>query len=193
MTEKGAVVEARNPAGTGFRASSGTRPLDGLPLPNVEDPNALIGSAKDAPAPTGFAAIASHWLPRRNYAGTYDEAWQKNRAPYLPSDFDQRFCHVAPLGFITPQPLQGGEPVVLQGMTPDGVLRFSLPQVRLAVKYELDSSVETPPVMLDTVIIEPDASRFMMVWRAALACDKKVKRIREVNPHLTSVAGASAA
>jgi hypothetical protein len=193
VTEKGPVMEARNPAGTGFRASDGAKPLAGMPLPNVEDPNAPISSWKDAPAPAGFSAVPSHWVPRRNYAGTYDEAWQKSRAPYLPADFDPRFCQVASVGLVTPQPLAGGEEVVLQGMTPNGLLRFWLPVVRLAVAYRLDAAVENPPAVLDTVIIEPDAARLIMVWRAALACDKKVKTVREVNPTLVQSAGVHAA
>ena len=193
VTDKGAVMEPRNPAGAGFRASDGTKPLAGLPLPNVEDPGSLISSWKEAPAPAGFSPVASHWLPRRSYAGTYDDAWQKSRAPYLPADFDPRFCQIAPLGLVTPQALVGGEQVVLHGMTPNGTLRFALPVVRLGVTYRLDSAVETPPVMLDTVVIEPDAARLLMVWRAALPCDKKVKTIREVNPMLLQAAGAHAA
>lgn len=193
ITEKGPVMEARNPAGTGFRVSNGAKPLAGLPLPNVEDPRAPISSWNDAPAPAGLSAVASHWIPRRDYAGTYDEAWQKNRAPYLPTDFDPRFCQMASLGLVTPRPLVGGEEVVLEGMTPNGVLRFWLPIVRVAVAYRLDVGVESPPAVLDTVIIEPDAQRLMMVWRAAFACDKKVKTVREVNPILVESAGAHAA
>lgn len=193
MSEKGPFMEARNPAGTGFRVSDGAKPLAGLPLPNVEDPNAPISSWKDSPAPAGLSAVASHWVPRRNYAGTYDDAWQRSRAPYLPADFDPRFCQVASVGLVTPQPLLGGEEVVLTGMTPTGLLRFWLPVVRVAVAYRLDTGVENPPVMLDTVVIEPDAGRLIMVWRAGLACDKKVKTIREVNPTLVQPAGVVAA
>ena len=35
--------------------------------------------------------MAPHWLPRRAWAGTYDDAWRISRAPYLPADFDARF------------------------------------------------------------------------------------------------------
>ena len=64
VTDKGAVMEPRNPAGAGFRASDGTKPLAGLPLPNVEDPRALISGPGDSPAPAGFAPIAPNWEPR---------------------------------------------------------------------------------------------------------------------------------
>jgi hypothetical protein len=190
VTAKGPTAEPRNPAGTGYRAPDGAKPVAGMPLPNVEDPDLLITSWKDAPVPAGFAAIAPHWLPRRAYAGTYDDAWMKNRAPYLPADFDLRFCQVAATGLTTPGFLLGGELVELNGMTPNGFLRFTLPVVCVSVDYRLDNDSESRLTVLDTVIIEPDAGRFMMVWRAAHACDKKVRRIREVTPHLLTAGEA---
>ena len=68
----------------------------------------------------------------------------------------------------------------LRGFTPSGVLRFALPTLELAASYHFDSGTETAPPVLDTVIIEPDAGRLMMVWRAALPCDKRVLKVREV-------------
>jgi hypothetical protein len=188
VTEKGPAAEPRNPVGAGFRASNGSKPLPGLPLPNIEDPAALISSSKDAPPPMGFGAVASHWLPRRAYAGTYDDAWMKNRAPYLPSDFDLRFGQVAAPGLQAPGFLQGGEVVELHGMTPQGALRFTLPAVRLRVDYRVTPTIEARHPVLDTVIIEPDSSRLVMVWRAGLACDKRVRKIRDVTPTLLTAA-----
>jgi hypothetical protein len=180
QTEKGPTAEWRNPVGAGFRAPNGAKPLSGLPLPNLEDPAAPISSWKDAPAPAGFGPVAAHWLPRRTYAGTYDKTWEQSRAPYLPHDFDPHFCQVAPVGLVTPQHLRGGELVDLRGVNASGTLRFLLPEVRLSATYRLDSQAERRPGTLDTVIIEPDARRIVMVWRAALACDKKALKVKEV-------------
>ena len=191
-TEKGSVAESRNPVGAGFRAANGAKALGGMALPNIEDPGALIASWKDAPAPAAFAAVAEHWLPRRTYAGTYDEAWQQNRSPYLPSDFDPRFCQVAPVGLVTPRHLTGGEIVALHGMTSGGALRFSLPAVNLQVAHRLERGQEIRAGVLDTVIIEPDESRLTMVWRAALSCDKSALKVREVEPKLASTAQVAA-
>ena len=183
-TDRGPTAEPRNPVGTGFRSASGAKPIAGLALPNVEDPSALISSWKDAPPPAGFGAVAPHWMPRRIYAGTYDEAWQTNRAPFLPADFDQRFCHVAPQGLATSSHLQGGEVVDLRGLTPSGTLRFPLPVVQVQAAYRIHQHTTARPAALDTVIIEPDAGRLVMVWRAALPCDKKALKVREVEVRL---------
>jgi hypothetical protein len=172
--------EARNPVGAGFRAPDGEKPLDGLPLPNLEDPHDPILAWKDAPAPAAFAPVAPHWLPRRSFAGTYDEAWQSGRAPYLPADFDARFFQLAPDGLVAPGWFTGGETVDVVGATPAGRLTFRLPSVPVEVEYTLDNRREAPPVHLDTVLIEPDASRVVLVWRTVLACDKKLLKVREI-------------
>ena len=165
--------EARNPVGAGFHAPGGAGPQVGMPLPNLEDPG-------DATAPACFAPICAHWMPRRRWAGTYDEAWQTRRAPYLPTDFDPRFFQLAPPDQIAPGYLQGGEPVELHGVSPHGPVRFVLPRVHVEVGFVLDGAEQPRPVVLDTVTIDADAARLLLVWRAALACDKKALRVSAV-------------
>lgn len=179
-TPAGLRSYAQNPVGMGFRSADGTKPLGGLPLPNVEDPRALIQSWKDAPLPAGFAPLAPHWEPRRSYAGTYDSAWETERAPYLPRDFDARFFQLAPSGMCVPQGLHGGELVEAQGVTPDGVLRFVLPAARIDLSFRLERGGADRQASLDMVLVEPDAHRLTMVWRAALRCDKAMLKVREV-------------
>lgn len=180
VTDKGPTAEPRNPVGLGFHAKGGNKILSGLPLPNIEDPAALIASSSDAPAPAGFSAVPPQWMPRRSYAGTYDEAWQNNRAPYLPLDFDPRFCQVAPVGLVATPYLVGGEPVLLTGVSPHGAVRFTLPQLRVSMSHWLNTGTEQRPGVLDTVLIEPDAQRCVMVWRSILSCDKKTLKVREI-------------
>ena len=180
VTERGPAAEPRNPVGTGFRARDGAGPYDGMPLPNVEDPAALITSWRETPPPCGFAPVAAHWEPRKSFAGTYDDAWQRERAPYLPADFDPRFFHLAPAGLASARPLEGGEPVRLRGVTPDGELSFHLPALRVEAAFRLDGGTEVRPAALDTVLLEPDAERVVLVWRARLRCDKKALKVREV-------------
>jgi hypothetical protein len=170
----------RNPIGRGFLPKRTKAPWKGQPLPNLEDPNALIVSAKDRPAPACFAPICPHWDPRKLYTGTYDEAWTKKRAPYLPKDFDPRFLQVATPDLITPAYLQGGEWVEILGATPVRPLRFKLPAHVVELAFHFDGQVCTPPLNLDTVSFEPDERRFSMVWRSCLIVDKKVHRLREL-------------
>ena len=80
-----------------------------------------------------LAPICAHWMPRRQYAGTYDARWEQSRAPYLPADFDPRFFQVAPADQVVPGYLTGGEPVELFGVSPWGPVRFTLPRERISI------------------------------------------------------------
>jgi hypothetical protein len=159
---------------------NGIKKLEGTRLPNLEDPKTRIGSRRDRPAPANFGPVAPSWEPRRSWAGTYDEAWQKIRAPYFPKNLDSRFFQVAPPDQVVPGFLKGGEPFEVIGASPAGLLRCQLPRYRVEVQYVLDEKEQIRPANLDTVIIEPDASRLVMTWRAALPCDKRVLRVREI-------------
>ena len=182
MDQKGTELraEVRNPVGAGYHAKDGEKPVDGLRLPNLEDPADFVTSVKQHPAPACFAPICGHWEPRLSYAGTYDERWQQERAPFLPKDFDPRFLQLAPPGLVAPSYLQAGEWVQVQGATPSGILRFQLPPARIEVTFVLDGAPQPVPANLDTVLIEPDQNRLVLVWRAALRCDKKALRVNEV-------------
>jgi hypothetical protein len=85
---------------------------------------------------------------------------------------------------VTTQPLEGGETVEVIGMQPDGPLQFVLPTIRPRVRFHLNGHSEERPVMLDTVIIEPTVRRLQLVWRAALPCDKKTLKVREIEATL---------
>ncbi len=171
--------EPRNPVGRGIVGRDGV-PADAQPLPNLEDPKALLASPTDRPTPACFSPIAPTWLPRRSFAGTYDDAWISGRAPYLPLDFDARFFHVAPPELIAPGFLRGGEPVELAGFTAGAPIRFQLPECGLDLAFDFDGASVPKPLQLEAVLFEPDAGRFQMLWRAALAVDKKLLKLKQI-------------
>src|SRR5207302_3596070 len=55
--------------------------LSGQRVPNVEYPKSLISWKQ--PRPAGFGPIARDWVPRVEFAGTYDEKWEQERLPLL--------------------------------------------------------------------------------------------------------------
>ena len=187
-TSKGPSTYRRNPVGVGFRPSGGAKSLHGLLVPNIEDPAAPILVPDDSPPTAGLAPIAPHWEPRVGFAGTYDQSWEDRRAPYLPGDFDRRFFQVAPAGLVAPGYLNGREWVKARGVTLGGELRFQLPSIRIETIYLLDNVAHPVASNLETVVIEPDDNRVVLVWRSALRCDKKARRLNEV-----AVASVSAA
>ncbi len=167
----------RNPVGTGFAVSRDN--LAGVLLPNIEYPDDLVRGWKDRPRPAGLGPIGSHWQPRVSFAGTYDDAWTKNRLPLAPDDFDDRFFQCTPRDQQSPGFLRGGEPVVLHRLTPDGDLRFTLPKVFLG--FETRFYGGTPEIhkerRLHSVILEPDHPRVSLVWHTALPCHFKVQKL----------------
>lgn len=171
--------DGRNPIGRGYAVASAH--IDGEPAPHIEYPNVSIKVWSDRPTPAGFGPLSSHWQPRAQYAGTYDDAWLKTRMPLLPEDFDERFFQAAPADQQAPQFLRGGEPVVLRNLMPgSGDLRFYLPRVFLGFEtFFNDGSRELhPPPKLHSVILEPDEPRVSLVWHTALPCHPKVLKLR---------------
>jgi len=169
--------EWRNPVGTGFAVARSH--LTGRRLPNIEYPDELIRSRGDRPRPAGFGALGSNWQPRAGFAGTYDDTWMRERQPLLPRDFDDRFFQCAPTDQQSPRFLTGGEPVVLNGLTPSGYLQSSLPQITLRFETRFyDRSREMHAgCNLHSVILEPDYPRLSLVWHTALPCHFKVHKL----------------
>ncbi|MFQ5560023.1 MAG: DUF2169 domain-containing protein [Nitrospinota bacterium] len=181
------LFEARNPIGIGFKGKRKSKELKGMSLPNLENPVKLIAKPDDRPTPACFSFISSSWQPRVSFVGTYDEAWTKKRAPYLAEDFDSRFFHTVYPDQVSKKYLKGGEPVFIQGMSPDGVLQFPLPLCEIEASVQIAGKKENPPLNLETVLFEPDDSRFSLLFRSATTCDKKALKVEQVDINLNNL------
>ncbi len=185
--ENGNIIagEARNPVGCGYSGKRKSKEMNGLPVPNLEDPKKLLQNIGDIVTPAGFGFISPSWQPRLSFAGTYDDNWQKTQAPYLPKDFDLRFLNMSHPDLIYPGYLQGGEPVQITGVHAKGPLQFNLPVVALSADVAVKSRVEQPVFNLETLLIESDQLILSMTWKAALPCDKEALKISEVMINLS--------
>lgn len=174
--------EPRNPVGTGFRAR-GSRFEEGLRLPNLESPAEPLKAWGQRPPPTGFGFLEPHWQPRAALAGTYDAAWEKSRRPLLPRDFDRRFLNGAPPDQLVPGYLQGGEPVLLTHVAPGGPLSFRLPALpppRVVAPRAHDLDDVDLSLRLDTVILDTDAMKLFLLWRAPFALRREPTELRAI-------------
>ena len=160
------ATEPRNPAGTGVTKRPAE--LQGKQAPSFEDPASLIKSANDRPAPRGFGPVAAHWQPRGQLAGTYDEAWQKSRAPLLPKDFNPAYWNVAPADQQLDD-YRPGEEIRLLNMSKRGVDFFFLPEFEVPVLFSSREKMSETFAQVDTLIIEPAEQRFSLVARAAFS------------------------
>ena len=65
--------------------------------------------------------------------------------------------------------MQGGEEVELLNLTPTGRILFRLPRGSLPVEFfQLEGDSATVDAVADTLVFEPDKSRFMILWRASI-------------------------
>jgi hypothetical protein len=160
---------AENPVGVGFRAPRS--PFEeGAPLPNIEDPAAPATRFGEPVAPAGVAFVSPDWQPRAALAGTFDDAWSRERRPLLPRDFDRRYFNAASRGLVAKGHLRGDEPVAVDGASPTGPLAFSLPgapapRCRVALTHaRIDLALA-----LDTVIVDTDRAVVLLSYRGFTA------------------------
>lgn len=161
-----------NPVGIGRNL------IEGEKLPNiyeVSEKNSkknLKKNSDNKPTPAGFGAIASDWMPRLAQAGTYDEAWLENRHPLLPFDFQTSYYQYAPEDQQIQQ-IEGGEEVKLEHLSPRGNIQFDFPQKKMVCVSKFQNQIHEHPVHLQSIIIEPDAYRLILVWHSSLLCHKQ--------------------
>ncbi len=174
------AFDLRNPLGRGVRARGSKLKQAGSPLPQILTPSGCrpFGGRGE---PAGFGLTGGHWLPRRKLAGTYDEAWQKERAPLLPLDFDPRFHSAGAPGLVSESPLAGGESVEVTGCTRRGRLSFRLPKAGLDVIATLDRGAEPVALSLATVTVDTDAMELWMLWRGALNVHGRLPRLSRID------------
>jgi hypothetical protein len=161
------TFEPRNPVGTGLRGKHG-KFEEGIRLPNLEDPRQPIIGYGDTPPPAGFGFTSPNWQPRAGFAGTYDDAWMKERMPLLPKDFDRRFFNAASPGLVAPGFLNGDEPVMVENVSPTGLISFNLPGVpapRCRVELKGGKKELLEP-KLDTVVFNTYERLLLLIWRA---------------------------
>lgn len=173
-------AEERNPVGTGYVRKKRRSFVDGLALPNIEDPRRRLRSPGQKPPPVGFGFVGRHWLPRRRYAGTYDAAWEANRLPLLPEDFDERMMNGAPGPLQAIPHLKGGEQVQAEGVHPRGPWRFRLPDARPSFEAHWQGSWQKLDPVLDTIVLEPDLERVSLTYRARLRIHQHFRALRAV-------------
>ena len=167
------IEEPRNPVGSGIAHDVNT--LVGRAAPQIEAPDAPVDSAgARSHVPVGCAPIGRTFEPRRRAAGTYDAAWLEQRYPARPSDYDASHENCAAPDWRFAEPLRGGEPVRIAGVSPLGAIEFALPKWRVVVQAAIDGKVIEQRPHLDTVLVDGDARVVELVWRALFRCPPKM-------------------
>ncbi len=169
-----------NPIGVGFHSNQEAKAIKGKPLPNTEQVGKSVRKPTGRYQPMAFGPIGRGWESRLQYAGTYDQNWLDNIFPFLPPDFKDDYFQSAPLDQQMSY-LKGGEKVELINLTPEGKTIFNLPKLNLPAVFFLKSyDRHETPMVVDTLVIEPDKDRFMLTWRASLPLKRNMFEIAQV-------------
>jgi hypothetical protein len=170
-----------NHAGVGYHPKAKAKELNGKPLPNTEELNNPIRRSDGNYKPMAFGPVGRAWQQRIWWAGTYDQKWLDDQCPFLPEDFDMRYFQSAAEDQQIDYP-RGGEEVVLKHLTPQGRTTFRLPaDVRLPVLFfSREGGMTEAPAVVDTVLLEPDNGRFILVWRAASPLRRNIRGVSQV-------------
>lgn len=123
-------------------------------------------------APMAFGPLGRSWLPRRLYAGTYDDPWMENRLPFLPLDFDDRYFQAAAPDQQIAYPV-GGEPVECVHLSPEGRLLGEVPRLQIVVLFERKSGRVTQRIAnLDTVLLLPEDRVMSLTYRTRITAER---------------------
>lgn len=172
-------VYTQNPVGKGWMPADHPQlqTLREIPAPQIEAPDQPIGAFGIEYVPQGFGAIARPWTPRIQLAGTYDEAWKKERWPKSPKDFQDAYwnCASPELQIDYPAP---DMPLELRGLTPEGLLCTALPGHRVVVLARFVKGALMPlKTVIDTVIVDLCALRLTVVHRARVPMVSDVRAL----------------
>lgn len=186
---------APNPLGKGFVIANAPAGVEGLTLPNFEDPADLLTPERlcigefaqwnQQPFPMGLGWYPKAWFARAQYAGILpgDRATEQElrqaygqlvpadqREAYMRHklpDMDFRFFQGAARGLAMPY-LQGGENVLAENLSPGGRLAFRLPTDTPRLALDIGQGPQAPETVMHTVMIHMEERQLDIVWRIAV-------------------------
>jgi len=184
----------RNHMGCGLVLKNVRERVEGLALPNLEDPEDLLTPERiilddpyrwnSLPLPQGLGWVQRSWYPRSSFAGIMppfldpDEVMREELLGLVPArqvalarqfrlpSFDARFNNGASPGLLFPH-LTGGEKISLQGLTLSGRLDFVLPGEQPKLMLDIGIGENELEPVLQTVCIRPEDMQVDLVWRGA--------------------------
>jgi hypothetical protein len=185
----------RNTMGVGLAVRNVKEVVDGLRLPNLEDPNDLLTPDNiilgeldrwnQQPLPQGFGWFQKTWYPRCSFVGSIpgyvdvDEVMREELLHWVPKrqialarqfrlpGFDVRFNNGGSWGLIVPF-LDGHERITLSGLSKAGVLTFELPGEAPTLTLDIGFGAQGLETVLHTVLVRVDDEEVDLIWRGAL-------------------------
>lgn len=185
----------RNNMGKGFAIKNKKQLIDGLALPNLEDPNDLLNNERiiindpinwnEQPLPQGLGWFQPNWYPRASFAGALPSFVDINkpmreellglvpknqiqlaRQLKLPS-YSLDFHTGASHGLSFPY-LKGNEQISLANLCNEqSIFNFQLPNEKPEIMLNIGLGENQLDVVLQTVCIRMEDKEVDLVWRGA--------------------------
>lgn len=136
-------------------------------LPNVEDPRRLVTKWDDAPKPASFATVPLSTALHMDRAVDVKEGETPNfdDPPFTVATF-----HRAHPDCIIPLPAPDAT-VKLTGVTANGLLEFTLPQIQVLADFQFGMGTGTLPLAPHMLMLLPEEMRFYIVFRNRMYLD----------------------
>ena len=186
------LIYPRNDLGCGLALKNVREQIEGLALPNLEDPSDLLTPDRiilndpyrwnSLPIPQGLGWRHRSWYPRSSYVGSMppylnpDEVMREEALGLVPKNqvalarqlklpsYHPYFNNGASIGLLF-KSLDGSEPIRLVGLTPEGLLEFSLPGDIPILMLDIGLGENRLHPFLHTVCIRPDDRQVDLIWR----------------------------
>ena len=133
-----------------------------------------------APVAQAIGFVPSNADRRIKFAGTYDANWKSTQLPLPPLDLSPLFFNCATAGLTADGFLSGPLPVDLNGLSPRGRLRFTIPNISIRFTYRFQSRELPSPAALWTVLLQPDRDEFCLVWGACVDVGLRPSALHDV-------------
>ncbi|MCK4789730.1 MAG: DUF2169 domain-containing protein, partial [Desulfobacteraceae bacterium] len=163
----------KNPVGKGFSKQDSEDGKKVRFLPNIEDPQNMIGSSRSRPEPEGFGPLGKMWEQRSSRMGNYKGKYLEERWPWFPQDFDWSHYNAAPKDMQVEGYLQGDEALSFENLHPENSqYKSKLPGLRARCFVSIPAEPESGedrfneiPLNLDTLWVDMDTEKLVLVWR----------------------------
>ncbi|CAO95688.1 DUF2169 family type VI secretion system accessory protein [Erwinia tasmaniensis] len=172
------IASPANTVGMGWypRAILKQTKVQRLPAPQIEWVTHPVENIDRAIAPAGFGFYGRGWQGRIEHAGSYDQAWQRDRHPLLPQDFSFDYWNGAHpwLQFPLPEPLKR-LPVSLRYLVAasevaDQQIHLSVPVESLFIFLTTEQGAGVAQDMrLDTLVIDLPTRKIHCSYRTVVS------------------------
>ncbi|MFO0619233.1 MAG: DUF2169 domain-containing protein [Polyangiaceae bacterium] len=166
---------AENPIGRGFAVDPDK--LVGVEAHRLEPAHPIgLHAAAGCFAPIDFA-----WAPRRDLAGTYDDAWRRTRAPAAPRDQDARYHSAVRPEQRSATHLTLPLGIVLLGFGGDDEIHLEIPAYGIDVVTEIRGGTgDSYPAPLSRVVVDLDERVIELGFIAHVPLPMKWEKLRSV-------------